>query len=98
MTTTDSDPNEIYIIRRTDGEEVYDEYAFMACDGPDDWTVVGDQDFDKPTEYEILRCVAVATRTFGTPEADEDDEDPAAEALDVARRAAAADALDAGGQ
>jgi hypothetical protein len=81
-----------HIIRRTDGEEVYDEYAFMACDGPDDWTVADDQDFDKPTEYQILRCVPVATRTFGATDIED-----RADALDLARRAVAADALDAGG-
>lgn len=65
-----------YIIRRSDGEELYGEYAFMLCDGHDDWTVAAESAHDAgPIEYEILRCVPVATRTFGVDEDDEDDDE-----------------------
>lgn len=64
-----------YIIRRTDGEGIYDEYTFMGCEGPDDWTVPDESEHDGPTEYEILRCEPVATRTFGVPEPDDEDAD-----------------------
>jgi hypothetical protein len=65
----------LHIIRRADGGVLLGEYAFMVCDGPDDWTVPDADDPDDPTVYEILRCgPVVATRTFGEPDADEDDD------------------------
>lgn len=65
----------MHIIRRTDGGVLLGEYAFMVCDGPDDWTVPDADDPDDPTVYEILAVgPVVATRTFGEPDADEDDD------------------------
>lgn len=60
-------PESFYAIRRTDGEEIYGEYAWMACNGPDDWTVGEESDHDEPTEYEIVRMTVepVARRSFG---------------------------------
>lgn len=65
-----------YAIRRTDGELLMGEYAWMAADGPDDWTVPDNSDHDEPTEYEIvnMRPERVAVRTFGEPEPEEDGE------------------------
>jgi protein gp37 len=65
-------PGPPYIIRRTDGGDVHgDGYRFMECDSPDDWTVAEESEhYDGPVEYEILRCVPVASRVFGVPEPD----------------------------
>lgn len=56
----------MHIIRRADGEHVYDDFVFMACAGPGDWTVPEELDHDEPTTYEILVCWPVARRTFDT--------------------------------
>jgi hypothetical protein len=65
--------NVTHIIRLADGGDIMGEYGFMECDGPDDWTVADEADDDEPTEYQILRCEVVATRTSGGP-THEDDE------------------------
>ena len=65
-----------YAIRLTDGELIYGEFGWMACNGPDDWTVAEESDHDQPTEYEIVRMVVepVARRSFGEDLCPEDAE------------------------
>ncbi len=45
----------MYAIRRTDGELIWDEYAFMTVAGPDDWAPVEDDYADEAVEYEMVR-------------------------------------------
>ena len=61
-----------FAIRLTSGELIYGEYGWMACDGPDDWTVAEESNDASPTEYEIVRMhvESLARRTFGTPDAE----------------------------
>lgn len=70
-----------YAIRLTAGDEIYGEFAWMGCRGPDDWTVAEDSDHDQPTEYEIVQMIVVpiAKRTFGETQTDDDDDEPATE-------------------
>ena len=60
------EPESFYSIRRTDGELIYGEYAWMSADGPDDWTIAIEGGDDEATEYEIVRMVVepVAKRTL----------------------------------
>lgn len=61
-----SAPESFYAIRRTDGEMIYGEYTWLACDGPDDWTVAIEGDEDEAIEWEIVRMIVepVARRTL----------------------------------
>lgn len=58
-----------YAIRRTDGEQIWGDYAWMGCDGPDDWTVADNADDEEPVEYEIVRMHVepIARKTYGDP-------------------------------
>jgi hypothetical protein len=61
-------PETFYAIRLTDGEMIYGEYEWMACDGPDDWTVADNSEHDDgPVEYEIVEMTvrSLVKRTFG---------------------------------
>lgn len=70
-------PESFYAIRLTSGDQIYGEFSWMECLGPDDWMVAEESDDGPPTEYEIVRMVVepVARRTFGLPD-DDDENDP----------------------
>lgn len=60
----------MYAIRRTDGELIYDEYAFLGTSGPDDWLDI-EEDADHgypPVEYEMVKMSVevVSRRTVPT--------------------------------
>lgn len=65
-----------FAIRRTDGESIFGDFAWMGCEGPDDWTIAEEEDPSFATEYEIVRMhvESVEKRTFGEPPAEDDDE------------------------
>ncbi len=67
-----------YAIRMADGELIYGEFSWMACDGPDDWTVAEESDHDHPQEYEIvlMQVESIARRTFGVIAPDDDEIEP----------------------
>lgn len=55
-----------HAIRRTDGELIWGEFSWMACDGSDDWTVAEEDDPQDSCEFEIVLMVpiVVARKTF----------------------------------
>ena len=59
-----SDQPSYYIIRRVDGGEMYGEFAFMRCEGIDDWTAAREHEHDDDTDYEILACYPRSRRRF----------------------------------
>ena len=66
---SDQLPESFFAIRRTDGEPIYGEFDWIACDGPSDWTAAEEADhWGNPVEYEIVRMTVdpVARRIFGT--------------------------------
>ncbi len=56
-----------YAIRLTDGDLIYDEFKWMECEGPDDWTIAVEADHVDPTEYEIVKMIVepIARRMSG---------------------------------
>lgn len=64
-----------HAIRLADGDLIYGEFTWLACDGPDDWTAAIESNHDQPTEYEIVEMIVrpIATRTFGEVSVEEDE-------------------------
>lgn len=79
-----------YTIRLANGESIYGEYGWMACDGPEDWLVAEESDHDEPTEYVIERWEKVGEwrRLFGGP-LEDDGSVYSAEQLERIKRQAA---------
>lgn len=74
MTPADTTPDKVresfYAIRRTDGESIYNDYAWMAVADPEDWQIAKDYaedtGLDDPVEFEMVRMTVeqVATKSF----------------------------------
>lgn len=63
-----TDLKPFYSIRLSSGELICDEFAWMGCDGPDDWTLPDEADhWGDDVEYEIVYMVPVSVNKTTYP-------------------------------